>query len=36
MQIIYKEDNIKVNTLSPGGILNNQPKPFLEKYQEKC
>jgi len=36
MQIIYKEDNIRVNTLSPGGILNNQPKPFLEKYQEKC
>jgi len=28
--------NIKVNTLSPGGIFDNQPKPFLEKYKEEC
>ncbi|MDX4059295.1 oxidoreductase [Aliarcobacter skirrowii] len=28
----FKGMNIKVNALSPGGILNNQPKDFLEKY----
>ncbi len=27
-----KGTNIRVNTLSPGGILNNQPKEFLDKY----
>jgi len=30
----YKGCNIKVNCISPGGILNNQPKKFLEKYNE--
>jgi NAD(P)-dependent dehydrogenase (short-subunit alcohol dehydrogenase family) len=28
----FKGMNIRVNTISPGGILNNQPKEFLEKY----
>ena len=28
----FKGMDIKVNALSPGGILNNQPKDFLEKY----
>jgi len=28
----FKGMNIKVNTLSPGGIINNQPKDFLDKY----
>lgn len=28
----FKGMNIRVNTLSPGGILNNQPKEFLNKY----
>ena len=32
----FKGMNIKVNTLSPGGIFDNQPEPFLEKYKEKC
>ena len=32
----FKGINIKVNALSPGGILNNQPKDFLEKYKEQC
>lgn len=32
----FKGMNIKVNTLSPGGILNNQPEPFLDKYKEQC
>lgn len=28
--------NIRVNTLSPGGILNNQPQSFLEAYRNNC
>jgi len=32
----FKGMNIKVNTLSPGGIYNSQPEAFLEKYKEKC
>ena len=32
----FKGMNIKVNTLSPGGILDAQPKEFLEQYKEKC
>jgi len=32
----FKGLNIRVNALSPGGILNNQPKEFLEKYNKKC
>lgn len=30
----YKGHNIRVNTLSPGGILDRQPEPFLAKYRE--
>lgn len=32
----FKGMNIRVNTLSPGGILDKQPEAFLEKYKEKC
>lgn len=32
----FKGLNIKVNALSPGGIFDNQPKPFLDKYKEQC
>jgi NAD(P)-dependent dehydrogenase (short-subunit alcohol dehydrogenase family) len=32
MAKLFKGMNIRVNTISPGGILNNQPKEFLEKY----
>lgn len=32
----FKGMNIKVNTISPGGIFNNQPKVFLEKYKKEC
>lgn len=32
----FKGMNIRVNTLSPGGILDNQPESFLEQYKEKC
>lgn len=28
----YKKDGVRVNTLSPGGIFDSQPAPFLEKY----
>jgi len=32
----FKGMNIKVNTLSPGGIFDNQPKDFLNKYKSNC
>ena len=32
----FKGMNIRVNTLSPGGILDSQPEVFLEKYKEQC
>lgn len=28
--------NIRVNTLSPGGIFDNQPEAFLKAYQAQC
>lgn len=32
----FKGMNIKVNTLTPGGIFDSQPEPFLENYKDKC
>ena len=32
----FKGMNIKVNTLSPGGIFDNQPQDFLEAYRKEC
>ena len=32
----FKGMNIKVNTLSPGGIFDNQPESFLNAYKEQC
>lgn len=32
----FKGMNIKVNALSPGGIFDNQPQEFLEKYKKEC
>lgn len=32
----FKGMNIRVNTLSPGGIFDNQPMPFLEAYRKQC
>ena len=32
----FKGMNIKVNTLSPGGIFDNQPTEFLEAYKKEC
>lgn len=31
-----KGKNIRINTLSPGGILDKQPKKFLKKYNQYC
>lgn len=30
----FRGMNIRVNTISPGGILDNQPQPFLEAYRK--
>ena len=32
----YKNKNIRVNCISPGGILDNQPISFIKKYRESC
>ena len=32
----FKGKNIRINTISPGGILNNQPEEFLKKYNDQC
>ncbi len=32
----YKNQNIRVNCISPGGILDKQPISFIEKYRENC
>ena len=32
----FKGMNIRVNTISPGGILDNQPELFLNKYNDSC
>jgi len=31
-----KNENIRVNAISPGGILDNQPADFLRSYAESC
>jgi NAD(P)-dependent dehydrogenase (short-subunit alcohol dehydrogenase family) len=32
----YQGMNIRVNCISPGGILDNQPDKFLHKYRASC
>lgn len=32
----YKGCNIRVNCISPGGILEGQPSMFLERYKQAC
>ena len=32
----YKNKNIRVNCVSPSGILDQQPQSFLEKYRNSC
>jgi NAD(P)-dependent dehydrogenase (short-subunit alcohol dehydrogenase family) len=31
-----EEENIRVNCISPGGILDKQPESFLKKYRSSC
>ena len=32
----YAKQNIRVNCVSPGGILDNQAKEFVERYESSC
>lgn len=32
----YSSQNIRVNCVSPGGILDNQPPVFLQRYRDSC
>jgi len=32
----FKSASIRCNTLSPGGILDGQPEPFLKEYRKYC
>jgi NAD(P)-dependent dehydrogenase (short-subunit alcohol dehydrogenase family) len=36
MAAYLKGENIRVNALSPGGIYDKQPEPFLDAYKENC
>ena len=36
MAAYFKGMNIRVNTLSPGGIFDQQPEQFLKAYKENC
>ncbi|NKB75843.1 MAG: SDR family oxidoreductase [Gammaproteobacteria bacterium] len=31
-----KKDGVRVNCISPGGVFDHQPKPFLIKYKDQC
>jgi NAD(P)-dependent dehydrogenase (short-subunit alcohol dehydrogenase family) len=31
----YGRHNIRVNSVSPGGVYNNQPEPFVKRYSKK-
>jgi len=33
---LYKQNNIRINNISPGGILDNQDPIFLENYNSRC
>lgn len=36
MAKMFKKDGVRVNAISPGGILDRQPEQFLEQYKKKC
>jgi NAD(P)-dependent dehydrogenase (short-subunit alcohol dehydrogenase family) len=31
----YGQYNVRINTVSPGGIFDNQPEPFVNAYNHK-
>ena len=31
-----EKKKIRVNCISPGGVLDNQPKKFIKRYKESC
>lgn len=33
---LYKNKNIRINCVSPGGVLGGQPESFLKKYKSSC
>ena len=32
----YSKQGIRINCVSPGGIIDNQPKIFIDKYRKSC
>lgn len=36
MAAYFKGRNIRVNCITPGGILDGQPEAFLKKYKDQC
>lgn len=36
MAQLLRKDGVRVNCISPGGILDSQPEAFLERYNAKC
>ncbi|WP_169763627.1 oxidoreductase [Campylobacter mucosalis] len=36
MAKMFKKEGIRVNAISPGGILDAQPEPFLSQYKKRC
>jgi NAD(P)-dependent dehydrogenase (short-subunit alcohol dehydrogenase family) len=36
MSKFFKGRSIRVNSISPGGVIDQQPVPFLEKYKDLC
>lgn len=35
LSALYGEHGVRVNTVSPGGIFDHQPEPFVEAYEKK-
>ena len=36
MAQMLRQDGIRVNCISPGGVLDSQPEPFISRYNSKC
>jgi len=32
----YKNQNLRINCISPGGVYSNQPEKFLNNYNKSC